>query len=706
MRRAVALHLTILLVAVTCLYGGTRKVPEGIEFTYHDPSAYSVSLAGSFNSWDTRSNPMVKDDEGTWSTVIPLEAGKYEYKFVVNGSDWMADPDNPRVVGDYGNSEIEIDSEGNPVAGGGVVELISNTAANARVMINGWFRGIYTTRKDGLGDTRWRLSRPGHEMYVSFNPTIGSDVKGSVTMRIDSGQGDIREVTADLYAGHLAFKSSYFDVTAYHNEEILSLDDPLEALGHEDLPGTPWKDNLDFGRGTQGAILDLRLKGIGLQTLYSNTYDDDIYNSEARWQAISADSLASRTRYDNTGTDILAVRAKRELLGVKWGGTLVSRRSGWWVGFEENNVVDPAIEAYRKESDDDESTWFEVGTSELFIGGDIAIDPAAWLTVFGEYAKTAYEAAWDAGNRVRIQGDQKVDGSIDAPIGDEQGSRLKGGLEMSGGDHRLRCSFERAHSGGMNENEAYITNLALPFEDPDNRLIDLYGLKAIEAASYDRVYEKVNGIDEFVIYEEEPLPERDSDITELDVGTKLMGMDLGLYLDIAKTTWDYPDTAEKDFENKRVLVMPSLGGGLLGERLSYNLLYAISRDNLSARRPNLFDKNEFEARGDFKLTDEWGVYYNLRWVGYKWTEDEAGKSKSFFDPHVALVWSPVPRVELRLGYGLNPLYYTDTPVQGREIGRERWLSSYLWPRPGSTLIDAEAALEDLKIITLMGVIAF
>jgi hypothetical protein len=79
---------------------------------------------------------------------------------------------------------------------------------------------------------------------------------------------------------------------------------------------------------------------------------------------------------------------------------------------------------------------------------------------------------------------------------------------------------------------------------------------------------------------------------------------------------------------------------------------------------------------------------------------------TFFDPHVALVWSPIPKVEIRLGYGLSPLYYRDTPVEGREIGRERWLSSYLWLDPEANLIEAERALEDLKIISLMGVIAF
>ncbi|MFH1314137.1 MAG: glycogen-binding domain-containing protein [Candidatus Eisenbacteria bacterium] len=706
MRTGIALYVTILLIAAGCLYGGMRKVPEGIELTYDDPAAFSVSVAGSFNNWDTGSNPMAKDDEGVWSAVIPLPPGKHEYKFVVNGSDWMADPDNPKIVGDYGNSGIEIDSDGDIVLAG-AVDVVSNTAANARVKINGWFRGTYTTRRDGLGDVRWRLSRPAHEMYLGFNPTIGPDVKGSVTMRIDSGEGDIREVTADLYAGRLAFKSDLFDATAYHNEEIVSFDDPLEIVGHIDLPGTVWEEDIDFGRGTQGVITDLRLKGIGVRALYSNTYDDDIYNSDARWYTDPADQqIKSMTRYDNTGTDVLAVRARRSFLGAEWGATLVSQRDGWWIGFEEGNEVDPAIEAYRAETGDNGSTWFEAGTSDMLIGGDVAVEPAVWLSLFGEFATTTYKAMWDAGNRVRIQGDQKVDGRIDAPIGDEDGSRFKTGFDASAGDCALRFTFEQARFDGMSEDEAYVSHLALPFEDPDNRLIDLYGIAIVKDSTHYRAYMKANGIDEFIVYEHDPLPKRDVDIVEVDAATKFMGMDLGVEVDIVKSTWDYIDPDMENAENTQVLVLPSVGGRLLGERLSYDLLYGISRDNLSGRMPSAFDRGEFSARGDFAITERWGIYYNVRWVNYDWTEDDTGMSESFFNPHLALVWSPIASVEMRLGYGLSPLYYVDTPVEGREIGRERWLSSYLWPRPGATLIDAEMALDDLKIITLMGVISF
>ncbi len=701
MRKTLAC-VALILLTFSLAYGGTKKVPGGIEFTYYDPAAFSVSLAGTFNNWDTRANPMTKDEEGTWHVVIPLAPGRYEYKFVVNGSDWMADPDNPKVVGAYGNSEIEIDENGNPVVRG-FIQAISNTPANARVMITGWFRGTYTTRKDALGDVRWRLSRPAHEMYISFNPTIGDDVKGSGTIRIDSGEGDIREITADLYAGWLKYKSSYFDVTAYHNEEILSFDDPLGALGHEDLDGTPWKDDIDFGRGTQGLITELRIAGATLRALYANTYDSDIYNSPTRWLYDPADSSYSQSnRYDNVGTDVLAVRAKRKLAGVDVGMTFVSRRNGWWVGFESQRRP-PELEKYER------SFWFEMGTSEIFAGADLGYDLSQGIRIAAEYALTRYDAGWDAGNRERKQGDTYVDGKIDEPVGDEDGRQAEVMLEAKRGPIRLNLSFGYSSADGMDPDEVYVTHHQLPIEDPDSPLLSLYGFPLHSKQDYVDAYTNVFNIEQFSIYKLEPLPERRTTVLRAVLGTKVRGVDASIGFDLSNRKWDYRDSVSPplgDFEVTYLKVFPSLSGKIFGERLSYRLDYAFDRDDMAPRMPSLFDRHEVVLKGTLDIVNKWGLYYNLRRVTYKWTEDGTEMDASFFNPHLALVWNPVPRVEVRLGYGLNPLYYRDTPVEGREIGRERWISSALWDNPTAKLVDVEQQLKDLKMISLMGVIAF
>lgn len=53
--------------------------------------AKKVLLAGSFNDW--RPAAMRKQKDGSFAVSIPLTAGTYEYKFVVDGQ-WMVDPDN------------------------------------------------------------------------------------------------------------------------------------------------------------------------------------------------------------------------------------------------------------------------------------------------------------------------------------------------------------------------------------------------------------------------------------------------------------------------------------------------------------------------------------------------------------------------------------------------------------------------------------
>jgi hypothetical protein len=725
MRAGLGLFAIALLAASGFCHGGTAKVPGGLEFTYYDPSAYSVSLAGSFNNWDGQANLMTKDNEGTWRAVLSLSPGKYEYKFVVNGSTWMADPENPKTAGDYGNSALEIDKDGNPVVAGAAAP-ISNTVANARVAINGSFRGTYTTRKNArqvyatgsapIGDARWRLSRPAHEIYVSVNPTLGSDVKGSATLRIDSGVGDIREVRTDLYAARLAFQKSRFDVLAFHNDEIASFDDPMKILGHEDLAGSALDDDIDFGRGAQGMIGRLRLGGADLEGLYSNTYDYDIYNSPLRWAyATESEAYDSLPRYDNVGTDILGLRGKRTFGGVTCALTYLSKRDGWWIPFEGQNTS-TAIDNYRARTGDSASFWFEMGTTDWFLGGDVRYSPVAPIAVFAEYARTSYEAKWDAGNRVRKQGDQFVDGQIDVALGDEQGTRAKVGLEGSRGDHAVAISYERLHNEGMRPDEAYISKDALPFDDPDNALVDYYGRPLLAATEYRNTYVGVQNLDGFVIYEHQPLPERTIGATAVKASTKLAGLALGLEVKVAGREWKYTSGTASTYDLTWIKVLPSVAGGLLGERLTYSVLYEASRDNLSGRMPGVFDRDQVIVEGNFNVKANWSVYCNIRRVSYDWVtvaeptglgvRRPTGGDKAFLDPHLALVWSPLPRVEIRLGYGLNPLYYRDTPVEGRQIGRERWMASYLWVDPQANLIDAERALEDLKMISLMGVIAF
>ena len=57
-----------------------------------DPGAQSVSVAGDFNDWDPARAPLDRTRDGVWSVMLPLNEGRYQYMFLVDGQRWMADP--------------------------------------------------------------------------------------------------------------------------------------------------------------------------------------------------------------------------------------------------------------------------------------------------------------------------------------------------------------------------------------------------------------------------------------------------------------------------------------------------------------------------------------------------------------------------------------------------------------------------------------
>ena len=77
--------------AVTPKAKVSASASKAVEFRLRAPQAKRVSLAGSFNNWDANSLTAKKDMSGVWTIKATLNPGKYEYKFVVDGS-WVTDP--------------------------------------------------------------------------------------------------------------------------------------------------------------------------------------------------------------------------------------------------------------------------------------------------------------------------------------------------------------------------------------------------------------------------------------------------------------------------------------------------------------------------------------------------------------------------------------------------------------------------------------
>ncbi|MCL1888080.1 MAG: glycogen-binding domain-containing protein [Kiritimatiellaeota bacterium] len=70
----------------------TPATRKRVTFKHQTKPGSSVSVAGSFNNWDTASHPL-KDKEGSglYTLTLLLAPGIHEYKFMVDGV-WCVDP--------------------------------------------------------------------------------------------------------------------------------------------------------------------------------------------------------------------------------------------------------------------------------------------------------------------------------------------------------------------------------------------------------------------------------------------------------------------------------------------------------------------------------------------------------------------------------------------------------------------------------------
>ncbi len=89
----------------------SKRLADGryqVQFHYQAaPQVKAVYLAGEFNGWKPMGHRMDGPGPGgLFTTQLELKPGVYEYKFVVEGTDWKADPKNLYQIGKYNNSVL------------------------------------------------------------------------------------------------------------------------------------------------------------------------------------------------------------------------------------------------------------------------------------------------------------------------------------------------------------------------------------------------------------------------------------------------------------------------------------------------------------------------------------------------------------------------------------------------------------------------
>ena len=681
--------VAVALLATAPARAGVSRVEGGIEFTFDHPSAGSVSLAGDFNSWNMNAEPLTQGEDGVWRVVVDLGPGEHAYKFVVNGTEWIADPENPTVVGDFGNSGITIDDDGDLVSAEDA-EPISNTPVNSRVQLNGWYRATYDMQARLPSDSRWRLTRPAHEFYIAVNPTVTSVASGNATVRLSTGAGDIKEISADIYSGHLTLEGGPFSVTGFYNEERLQYDNPLETVGHIDLDNTIPEEHIPFGRGAQGIIVDTEFWDFTLNATYTNIYDYYIMNDPSI--------------YDNTETDLLAARLKRTVGPVTLGSTYTSWSDGWWIYWTGTNSS-PHIDKFREDNPESQSDEFELSNTETWIGLDAAMPVVSGLLdVSAEYSLYRFDSLFDVGNKEKVEGEDYSNGAINVPVGNMDGWVATGILESSPLPYLdLRFQATKTAIGSMSSDDLHVT-----FGSPY--------WPAVWVGEYTDIKYPGSPLSVNVFG---PAPERDELEFKFDADFGFGIFDVGFEYDRADFEWRYHEEIEGHFGSfdtwkERISRLSVTAGADVAERIRVGFATELLSGYYAV--DYLEDPRRFETilTADVGLWQDWSALLDVRRASYRnvprfaqSTPDSLHyEDEAFLAPYVALVYSPRENIEVRVGYGVSPTNYMDTPVEGRGDGRGRWVSEYLWNRSDHDILDAEKALADAKTIGVMAVITF
>jgi chromosome partitioning protein len=90
---------------------GVKQIGDEVLFSARFEKARKVLIAGDFNNWMPMSTPMLCAKPGEWKMRLPLQPGRYRYRFVVDGK-WITDPHNTYVeANQFGelNNVVEVD---------------------------------------------------------------------------------------------------------------------------------------------------------------------------------------------------------------------------------------------------------------------------------------------------------------------------------------------------------------------------------------------------------------------------------------------------------------------------------------------------------------------------------------------------------------------------------------------------------------------
>jgi hypothetical protein len=109
-----AAGVAVAALATVLLWSGRAPAPPDapagaatvvyVQFELKAPGARSVAVGGDFDDWNGASPLEDPDGDGIWTGRVAVQPGVYTYMFLVDGSDWVTDPEANRYTDDgFGN---------------------------------------------------------------------------------------------------------------------------------------------------------------------------------------------------------------------------------------------------------------------------------------------------------------------------------------------------------------------------------------------------------------------------------------------------------------------------------------------------------------------------------------------------------------------------------------------------------------------------
>jgi hypothetical protein len=86
--------------AQTASFAPDQESKVFVRLVLLQPGARSVSVAGDFNGWNPAETKLERSEGGMWTATIALKPGRYQYMFVIDGKQWIADPLAEEGTGD------------------------------------------------------------------------------------------------------------------------------------------------------------------------------------------------------------------------------------------------------------------------------------------------------------------------------------------------------------------------------------------------------------------------------------------------------------------------------------------------------------------------------------------------------------------------------------------------------------------------------